>query len=77
MVRSTAAVSAKRVAGVLGGLGVGVVGGFVASLLRRRPPSIYADGLQAAPSTRPDRDETASGLPQSPARSTSAERRDT
>jgi hypothetical protein len=78
MGRSTAAISARRVAGVLGGVGVGAVGGFVASLLRRRPPSIYADGLQSAPSTGSGRDhDTASGLPESPAGPTAAERRGT
>jgi hypothetical protein len=53
--RSSSAVSARRVAGVLGGLGLGVIGGFVASLFRRRPPTIYAEGLPAGlPESGPD-----------------------
>lgn len=41
-------VSTRRVVGVLGGLGLGVVGGFVGSLLRSRPPTIYATGLKTS-----------------------------
>jgi hypothetical protein len=41
-------VSTRRVVGVLGGLGLGVVGGFVGSLLRGRPPTIYATGLETS-----------------------------
>jgi hypothetical protein len=63
-------VSTKRVVGVLGGLGVGVVGGFVGSLLRRRPPTIYAEGLQTAEDDDGDcPDATAHGLPVSERRS--------
>jgi hypothetical protein len=59
-------VSTKRVVGVLGGLGVGVVGGFVGSLLRSRPPTIYAEGLQASEQDDGDRpDPAAHGLPAS------------
>ena len=41
-------VSGKRVAGVLGGVSLGALGGFVGSLLRSRPPTIYAEGLDVA-----------------------------
>ena len=60
-------VSTKRVVGVLGGLGVGVVGGFVGSLLRSRPPTIYAEGLQTSEQDDADRSDTAAaaGLPES------------
>lgn len=34
-------VTVRRLAGVLGGIGLGALGGFVASLLRRRPPTVY------------------------------------
>ena len=46
MTKATPVLSTKHVVGVLGGLGVGAVGGFVASLLWGRPPSIYAARLQ-------------------------------
>ncbi len=58
-------VSTRRVVGVLGGLGVGVVGGFVGSLLRSRPPTVYAQGLQASERDDGDRSDTAAGLPAS------------
>ena len=60
-------VSTRRVVGVLGGLGVGVVGGFVGSLLRSRPPTIYAEGLQASELGDAHRSDTAAaeGLPES------------
>jgi hypothetical protein len=65
MGRSASTVSARRVAGVLGGLGLGALGGFVASLLRSRPPTIYTDGLQSSrPRDGGTRDD-ATGLPTS------------
>lgn len=55
--------SAWRVAGVLGGLGLGALGGFVGSLLRSRPATIYAQGLQQSGSDAQETpDETAHGL---------------
>ena len=63
-------VSTRRVVGVLGGLGLGVVGGFVGSLLRSRPPTIYATGPKASEGDDGDRrddgrDESEHGLPTS------------
>jgi hypothetical protein len=72
--RSTQAINAKRVVGVLGGLGLGAVSGFAASLLRSRPPTIYAGGLQAADHTAP-REFEGPGLPESAAQPGSAEER--
>lgn len=40
----------KTVAGLVGGAGVGMVGGFVASLLRRRPPTSYTETLRSSAS---------------------------
>jgi hypothetical protein len=67
--RSTHALSAKRVVGVLGGLGLGALSGFAASLLRSRPPTIYAGGLHAA-------DDTASPEPDGPGLPESASAQD-
>lgn len=39
--------TAKAVTAVIGGLGVGAVGGFAASLLRRRPQTTYTQSLSA------------------------------
>jgi len=63
-------VSTRRVVGVLGGLGLGVIGGFVGSLLRSRPPTIYATGLKTSEGDDGDRrddgrDESEHGLPTS------------
>ena len=56
--------SAWRVAGVLGGLGLGALGGFIGSLLRSRPATIYAQGFQQSGSDEQETsDETAHGLP--------------
>ena len=38
----------RAVAGLVGGAGFGMVGGFVASLLRRRPPTSYTDTLRSS-----------------------------
>ena len=67
-------VSTRRVVGVLGGLGLGVVGGFVGSLLRSRPPTIYATGLKTSKGGDGDgrdhgRGEPQNGLPTSERRS--------
>lgn len=51
-------VGIKRVASVLGALGLGVVGGFTASLLRRRPPTVYAAGLSPTATSGPDSNDT-------------------
>jgi hypothetical protein len=40
---------AKAVTAIMGGLGVGAVGGFAASLLRRRPQTTYTSSLSAPP----------------------------
>ena len=64
MSRSTQALSTKRVVGVLGGLGLGALSGFVASLLRSRPPTIYAGGLQTADDTA-SAESDGPGLPES------------
>ena len=62
--------SAWRVAGVLGGLGLGALGGFVGSLLRSRPATIYAQGLQRSGSDAQETpDETVHGLPTASERS--------
>lgn len=59
MARSTTsagpALGTSRVAALLGGLGLGAIGGVVASMLRRRPPTIFADGLRTADPVHPGR----------------------
>lgn len=58
MARSTAsagpALGTSRVAALLGGLGLGAIG-VVASMLRRRPPTISAGGLRTADPVHPGR----------------------
>ncbi len=57
MTRTAHVVSAKRVVQVLGGLGLGAAGGFVASLLHRRRPTVYAEGVEQAVPPGHEKDE--------------------
>ena len=78
MSRNTQALSARRVVGVLGGLGLGALSGFAGSLLRRRPPTIYAGGIPAADraeETEPGHVEVPAGLPESTGDTSTAEER--
>jgi hypothetical protein len=55
---------AKRAGGVLAGLGVGALGGFVAGLLRKRPLTSYTRSLnQPLPSDDADVDVPAASPP--------------